>query len=277
MPPPASGCAQELEKCTTAADCCGAGQGFLCINGHCAAARAALTGPSVFPGCPVRVLANVTSDNERGLRSGILRYDAAMLFNRATPDVTGAKVEAQLRKELALRNPISYATLTQAESPSGPGELSEALGRVWRNQTDRLHVHRFQFTEPRPWELRVGVTRTVQSYILADDLLYAAVLNKPVAVEVTMNDGGTFPGGDPVAEKLNADKTLRKDLARFARTELKFGDRVLKGARHVVVRPSDGAAELIVGTMPRPKWFGTQWFLDPQEFLRLAARIEALL
>jgi hypothetical protein len=36
VPPPASGCAQEFEKCTTTADCCGASQGFLCINGFCA-------------------------------------------------------------------------------------------------------------------------------------------------------------------------------------------------------------------------------------------------
>lgn len=34
--PPQSGCAQEFEKCTTAADCCGAGQGYLCVNGRCA-------------------------------------------------------------------------------------------------------------------------------------------------------------------------------------------------------------------------------------------------
>ena len=35
VPPPA-GCAQEFEKCTTAADCCGVNDGYLCINGHCA-------------------------------------------------------------------------------------------------------------------------------------------------------------------------------------------------------------------------------------------------
>jgi hypothetical protein len=33
-----AGCAQELEKCTTAADCCGAASGVQCINGHCASA-----------------------------------------------------------------------------------------------------------------------------------------------------------------------------------------------------------------------------------------------
>ena len=32
--PPPTGCAQEFEKCTTAADCCDTGS--LCINGHCA-------------------------------------------------------------------------------------------------------------------------------------------------------------------------------------------------------------------------------------------------
>ena len=32
--PPPTGCAQEFEKCTTAADCCNGGS--LCINGHCA-------------------------------------------------------------------------------------------------------------------------------------------------------------------------------------------------------------------------------------------------
>ena len=36
VPPPVGGCAQEFETCTTAADCCGAGQGFLCVNGRCA-------------------------------------------------------------------------------------------------------------------------------------------------------------------------------------------------------------------------------------------------
>jgi hypothetical protein len=34
--PPPSGCANEFEKCTQASDCCGAAQGFLCVNGHCA-------------------------------------------------------------------------------------------------------------------------------------------------------------------------------------------------------------------------------------------------
>jgi hypothetical protein len=34
--PPPSGCAHEFEKCTTAADCCGQGQGYLCLNGRCA-------------------------------------------------------------------------------------------------------------------------------------------------------------------------------------------------------------------------------------------------
>ncbi len=33
---PPSGCAQEYEKCTTTADCCGANQGYVCINGYCA-------------------------------------------------------------------------------------------------------------------------------------------------------------------------------------------------------------------------------------------------
>ena len=34
--PPPSGCANEFEKCTTTADCCGAAQGYQCLNGHCA-------------------------------------------------------------------------------------------------------------------------------------------------------------------------------------------------------------------------------------------------
>ena len=34
--PPPSGCAQEFEKCNVTADCCGASQGFQCINGFCA-------------------------------------------------------------------------------------------------------------------------------------------------------------------------------------------------------------------------------------------------
>ena len=33
---PPAGCAQANEKCTTAADCCQAAQGFQCINGYCA-------------------------------------------------------------------------------------------------------------------------------------------------------------------------------------------------------------------------------------------------
>jgi len=30
------GCANEFERCITAADCCGAGAGYLCLNGYCA-------------------------------------------------------------------------------------------------------------------------------------------------------------------------------------------------------------------------------------------------
>lgn len=31
-----TGCANEFEKCTTSGDCCGATQGYKCVNGHCA-------------------------------------------------------------------------------------------------------------------------------------------------------------------------------------------------------------------------------------------------
>ena len=34
--PPPMGCAQEYEKCTVTADCCGASMGYQCINGFCA-------------------------------------------------------------------------------------------------------------------------------------------------------------------------------------------------------------------------------------------------
>ncbi len=34
--PPATGCAQELEKCNVTTDCCGASLGYQCINGYCA-------------------------------------------------------------------------------------------------------------------------------------------------------------------------------------------------------------------------------------------------
>jgi hypothetical protein len=34
--PPQGGCAQEFEACTTSSDCCGANQGYACVNGHCA-------------------------------------------------------------------------------------------------------------------------------------------------------------------------------------------------------------------------------------------------
>ena len=36
VPPPATGCSQEYEKCNLDADCCGAAQGYQCINGRCA-------------------------------------------------------------------------------------------------------------------------------------------------------------------------------------------------------------------------------------------------
>jgi hypothetical protein len=35
--PPPEGCSQEYDKCTTTANCCGAPQGYTCINGRCAA------------------------------------------------------------------------------------------------------------------------------------------------------------------------------------------------------------------------------------------------
>jgi hypothetical protein len=36
VPPPEDTCAEEYEKCTTAADCCDVADGYLCINGFCA-------------------------------------------------------------------------------------------------------------------------------------------------------------------------------------------------------------------------------------------------
>jgi hypothetical protein len=34
--PQPQGCSQEFEKCTASSDCCGAAQGYLCLDGHCA-------------------------------------------------------------------------------------------------------------------------------------------------------------------------------------------------------------------------------------------------
>ncbi len=40
-----------------------------------------------------------------------------------------------------------------------------------------------------------------------------------------------------------------------------------------MVRPSASGAELVLGTMPRSRWFGMKWSFEAMEFLRLADEI----
>lgn len=200
-----------------------------------------------------------------------------MLFARDGVDFTGPKLEAQLRKELGAAAPIPFATFVDPAATSGGVTLGEAFRRMLAGKKDRLHVHHFRFTTPRPWELAVEVVRTVQSYVLADSLLYSARLARPVGHAIELDAKGQFTGDDGACAKLNGDGALRKAVVAFARTELKFGDRVLHAPRIVSMTNAEGGSELVIASMPKPGFLGLKWSLEPKAFLEIADRIEKLL
>ncbi len=110
-------------------------------------------------------------------------------------------------------------------------------------------------------------------------LLYATTLAKPVAGEVALENpkmfgASKFTGDTATAAKLNAKGDLLKRLGKFSRVQSEIGGLTVSINRLVKVTPQDGAAQVVMATLPRMTSMDMDASLDAKEFFDLVALIE---
>jgi hypothetical protein len=92
-----------------------------------------------------------------------------------------------------------------------------------------------------------------------------------------MADDGKFTGNSGAADRLNADKDLRKKCEAFAVKKGGLAGSEMEIPRTLKIVSRDGAAQLIAVTLPKSKSMGFSASLGAKEFLELASVVESAL
>ena len=192
------------------------------------------------------------------------------------------KIEQLIRKEIGAGAPLAYTIEDgTAQTASVGSAFRDAATALVGGAAKELFQLDFQLPQPRPASLQVSVCRQgVGSYVGL--LLYSSRLAQPVASEVVLEEAGgwgksKFVGDAAACAKLNAHKDLLKRVNRLARTEWEMSAITVKIKRICRIEPQDGGSLFVVGTLPRPVWFGFSASADAKEFFDVAAMIEAAL
>jgi hypothetical protein len=220
---------------------------------------------------------------------------AFLAFQSQKPEVVGPKVAEALQHELEAPNTPAFqveagdagpttlkvflkeamgATASEAMVLAVGSGLAKMLG-AGRKEAILFSLH-FGLPAARPTHLVVHVARQgIGSHV--SGLFYSTPLAKPVAGEVTLEKDGKFAGHAALAEKLNANKLLRKRCEAFARTSANMGGVDITLPRHFRISPCDAGSVLEAATLPLAKMLGFKVLLDAKEYLELVAALEAAL
>ena len=200
-----------------------------------------------------------------------------MLFKTDDPQKNGAKVQAQLKKELGLNEDIPFKVIEGDDyQPTHGITLKKAFSNMLQGGPQHLYTLGFSVPGSKPMEVLAFVSRSRQSFVLISKLLFSAPLHKtPSGVAGCESTGKVkFSGDQALASKLNGDKALLKKLTTFSRTQIKFGESVLSTARFVAVAPNESGGVFTASSMPKLTWFGIKVSLESAVFLELAEMIE---
>ena len=199
-----------------------------------------------------------------------------LAYSTQDPAKVAAKLDEKLRGELGLGAPIPYAVEQAAGTGVSVGSMAAGLGRALFGGTpDLMYTLIFQIPGPRPTELRARVNRQgVGCHV--GGLLYATRLAKPIAGEVVLDEKKAMFGGEPsLAGKLNANKDLVKRADKLARSKANVGGVELTVTRLCQLAPDPAGTLFVVGTLGRGHAMGFKMSMDAQEFLEVAAMVEA--
>jgi hypothetical protein len=205
-----------------------------------------------------------------------------MMFYSDKAEKVGPKVAGKVGKELGIAPP-PFEAVTEGRFRAGSlGGMLGDLGTSLIGGTRPLVTVNLAVPAPKPFELTVHVIKAGKVVALGS-LLYSIRLAKSVPGSVTLQDAKLFgkskvTGGNGVADKLNANSDLVKQVNRFVRTHYKVGDETIRGTRFLKIDPiPEGGSVLAINTLPRAKWFGLTSTFDAPAFLAIAQQIEGLL
>ena len=205
-----------------------------------------------------------------------------LAFGNQKPDKICPAVEEKLRKELGAAAPLPYQVEDQSSQTTSVGTVFKDMTHaLFSGKTQELFRINFDLSAPRKAQLQAYVMRQgVGAHVGL--LLYSTTLAKAAAGEATLENPkmfGTskFTGDASVTGKLNANGDLLKQLGKFARTQAEIGGMTVTIPRLAKVTPQDGAALLVIGTLPRMTSMGMDASLDAKDFFDLANLIEKVL
>lgn len=198
----------------------------------------------------------------------------------STQDKTkvAAKLDEKLRDELGLAAPVPYTVEEGAGAGVSAGSLISGAARMLFGGTpDLMYTLVFDLPTPRPAQLRAHVNRQgVGCHV--GGLLYSTNLAKQVGGEVALDAKKAAFAGDPaLAAKLDGNKDLVKRIDKLARTKANVGGIELTVPRLCMIKPDQGGALFLLGTLGRSHAMGFKMSMDAKEFLDVAALVESLI
>lgn len=206
-----------------------------------------------------------------------------LAYGHQKTEEIAANVEEMLRKELGMGSSIPYTIEDGNASKTSLGSvISEGASLLFFGREEvLLFALIFKLPGTREASLRVHVNRQgIGAH--GGQLLYTAQLNKKIAGEVNLTppkflSSAKFEGDSEAAAKLNSNKDLIKQLTKLARTQANVGGVDITIPLLVRLVPNEEGSQLIIGTLPRMVSLGFSALLDAQDFLNIAAAVEAAL
>lgn len=206
-----------------------------------------------------------------------------LAYGHQKTEEIAANVEEMLRKELGMGSPIPYTIEDGNASKTSLGSvLTEGASLLFFGREEvLLFALVFKLPGTREASLRVHVNRQgIGAH--GGELLYTAKLNKKIAGELNLMppkflSSAKFEGDPQGAEKLNGNKDLIKQITKLARTKANVGGVDITIPLLVRIVPENEGSTLILATLPRMVSLGFSAMFDAQDFLNLAAAIEAAL
>ena len=186
------------------------------------------------------------------------------------------KVEELLSKELGTSGPIPSSVEVEGGGVSAGSVLRDLGASVFGGNVTPLFTIHFQLTQPRAAQLDVHMLRKGLGCV-GGPLAYAAGLSKAIPGDVAMADDGRFTGDAGAADRLNANKDLRKKCEAFAVKKGGLAGSEMEIPRTLKIVSRDGAAQLIAVTLPKSKSMGFSASLGAKEFLELASAVDSAL
>jgi hypothetical protein len=206
----------------------------------------------------------------------------SLAYGNQSAEKVGPQVEEIVRKDIGASGPVVYR---MEQGDTGATNLATVLGDIGSvfgsGGTVSLFTLEFDLPGPLPARLRAGFERQGLG-CYCGSLLFLVPLAKSVPAEVSIEDHkgfGTpkFIGQPDLAARLNAVKDLAKRVDKVLRSEWDMGSIKVKAPRIFKLAPENGAAVLVMRTLPRLTSMGFGASTDAGEILNLAGVIDAAL